>query len=116
MVIRQWGIDEVTILEVSGSLDVKHSLALRESVCAALRAGRRRLVLNLNDVTRVDAAGLGEIAHAHKMSRIVDGEMKLVVRSPAVRELLKRTRLACVFAMYSSEAAAIVSYDAALTV
>jgi len=101
---------------VSGCLDVRHSAALRESVCAALRAGRRRLVLNLSGVTRVDAAGLGEIAHAHKMARIVNGELKLVVRNEAVRELLKRTRLACFFAMYSSEAAAIVSYDIAVSV
>ena len=87
----------VAVLDLSGRLDVESANTLRESVAAVLATGARQVVLNLIGVTDLDAAGLGELAHSLNSVRAAGGELRLVVRSPSVQELLARTHLLEVF-------------------
>jgi anti-sigma B factor antagonist len=71
----------------------------------------RRVVVNLAAVSRIDAAGLGELVRAFHTVGAADGEMKLVVHSPAIRDLLARTHLLALFPAYDTEAAALASFE-----
>ena len=97
MLIREWNLDDVSVVDVSGALTLEAGTAVRDTICAAFARGRRKLVLDLTRVTALDAAGLGELARVHRMSALFGGDVKLVHRSPVVSELLKRTRLAWLF-------------------
>jgi anti-anti-sigma factor len=66
--------------------------------------------LNLVAVSRVDAAGLRELVRAFRIVCAVAGEMNVVVRSSAVRDLLARTHLLGLFPTYETEAAALASF------
>ena len=112
MLIRTRSLDEgVAVLDLSGRLDVESAMALREAVSETLEMDRRHLVLNLIGLSNVDAAGLGELAYALKKVRAAGGDLRLVVQSPIVRELLARTQLLDLFTIFPSEAPAIASLE-----
>jgi anti-anti-sigma factor len=114
MLIRPLSLNgEVTVLDVSGRLTIEAGVALGDAVGAVLCTGCRFLVLNLIGVTAVDAAGLGELAHAVALARAVGGALQLVVCDPTVHELLSRTRLLGVLRVFPTEAEAIRSFEAA---
>jgi anti-sigma B factor antagonist len=113
MLIRTWSLDEtLAVIDLTGGLCAENGTALREAVSAALAAGRRQLVLNLVDVSALDAAGIGELANALKLTRAAGGELRLVFRRPHIRELLERTRLLGLFQIFPSEVEAIASFAA----
>ncbi len=116
MLIRSWSLDDITILDVDGRLGVENGPALRDAVTRAVAGGARRIVLNLSGVTALDAAAVGELARAFTFVRQAAGELKLVVRSDAVREILVRTRLLGIVPTYQTEAAAIANFAELLKV
>jgi anti-anti-sigma factor len=110
MRIRHSSNNEVAVIDVHGHLLVDTVPALRKCVSKALRRGHRKLVLSVVHVTALDAAGLGELVHAHTLTRGVNGQVKLVSCRAPVQELLIRTRLLSEFDVYASEAAALASF------
>jgi anti-sigma B factor antagonist len=111
MFIRTWSFDDVAVLDVSGRLGVEAGRAFGATVSNVLLDGRRQLVVNLLGVSAMDASGLGALVDALKQARAVGGDIKLVVRSPIIRDLLNRTQLVGLFATFSSEAEALASFD-----
>ena len=111
MLIRTWLMDDVAVVEASGRLCIESASSLGEAVREAIQMRGRRLVLNLLAVSRVDAAGLGELVQAFHVVSAADGEIKVVVRSPAIRDVLARTHLLTLFPTYETEAAALASFE-----
>ena len=68
--------------------DVRHQMA------ALLRCGERHIVVDLKQVTRIDAAGVGELVRAYNMARAVGATVQLVNPSARVRALISRVGLA----------------------
>ena len=111
MLVQERTVDDLVLLDINGRLGVESREALRDAVVEALRRGRQKLVLNLADVTMIDAAGLGEIVDAHNMVRMLGGALKLVYQDPTLHELLARTHLRDVLDTFRSEAEAKASFD-----
>jgi anti-anti-sigma factor len=111
MLIRTWSFHPVTIVDLHGRLDVESGTALHEAVCRIAGEGARCVVLNLAGVTGMDAAGLGTLADVFGVIKTSGGELRLVVRSAAIRELLARTRLLGLLPTLASEADAIASFE-----
>ena len=78
------------IVPVEGPLRVPVNRALRHRVHALLRQGERIIVLDLGDVTRVDAAGVGELVRAFNLTVAVNGRLRITNASPWVQEVLER--------------------------
>ena len=112
MLIRTWSFDTVTILDMHGRLDVESGSALREALCEIVAPCRRCVVLNLLGIIGIDAAGLGALAEAFTLAQATGVDLRLVVRSEANRELLKRTHLIGVIPTVTTEAEAIASFAA----
>jgi anti-sigma B factor antagonist len=72
--------------------------------------GRRKIVLNLDDVDYIDSAGLGELVAAHTAIRSANGELKLMNLSRRVNDILQITRLFTVFDVQANEDAALRSF------
>jgi anti-anti-sigma factor len=106
------GIDRVTVADVkvirmSGVLDHASAGALREGVYAVLLQRQARVLVNLDRVPRIDAAGLGALAHVHRMASIVGATVTLVGVTPRVRDLLDVTGLSGCFEIAASECEAV---------
>jgi anti-anti-sigma factor len=109
VVIRTWPLDRTTtVVDVRGSLGAESGRALVDSVCAAIEPGRPDVVLNLSGVSRLDAAGLGQLAASVRAIRAAGGTPKAIVPDDDIRELLARTHLLELLQVLDGEAAPTV--------
>ena len=102
-------IDEVTVVCVSGYLDLATSPSLRRAAQAAVSAGARRLVVDLHDTEFIDSTGLGVIVALHK--RLPHG-FAVVTSDNPVRRLFELTALNTVLSLHESAVAAVAAVAA----
>jgi anti-anti-sigma factor len=88
------------IVPVEDPLRMPVGRALRDSVHELLRNGERAIVLDLADVTRIDAAGVGELVRAFNLAAAVNAGLRITNATPWVREVLER---AGVFGLLAGE-------------
>ncbi len=101
----------VTILEPKGKISIGvGDVALREAVQEALRAGSKRLVVDLGGVTTMDSSGLGELVSSYTSVTNRGGKLKLLRLPPKVLDILQMTQLITVFDAYEDEDEAIASF------
>ena len=98
--IRTQKLGNTTVLHCVGRVtfpytDALQSLALQE-------AHAQRLVLDLADVTAIDAAGLGALVSLRSWSRGSGKALKLMNVNPKVQRLLDLTNLKSVFEICSA--------------
>ena len=87
-----WSLTPCHVL-VHGPLRTPIDRVLRRRVLALLRLGNRNLVLDLAAVSRIDAAGIGELVRAYNMTVAVHGSLRVVRATTWVREILERVGL-----------------------
>lgn len=81
------------VLQVQGSLRGPVHEELRHDVRTLLCRGERSLVLDLQRVPTIDAAGVGQLVRAYNMTRSVNGTLRIKHAGPRVREMLVRAGL-----------------------
>ena len=85
------------------------SSALREKVKNLIAAGKKKIVLNMTDVTYIDSAGLGMLVAAHVSAKNEGVPLLLSNLGEKFHDVLQLTRLLTVFNVYDTEAEAIRS-------
>ena len=78
-----------SIIEVEGRLQAPLNSSLRQTVQARLVRGERRILLDLSRVTKMDAAGIGELIRAFNTTSAVGGVLEVVRANSRVLQLLK---------------------------
>ena len=113
MLIQSRTSDGITTITLDGAFGAGSGDALHDMLLQAVEGRTRAIVLDLLAVTRIDAAGLGELARAFTVVQAYGSEFKIVVQSDVIREMLIRTRLTTVLPTFSSSAEALASLAAA---
>ena len=103
-------VGDVTILRLRGQLKDDGDIPLAEHVAELVRRGRRKIVLDLQDVSRVDSTGVGMVAAKYLTVRRLGGDLKLLHVSPRARQLLAITKLTDVFETFNDEEEAVRSF------
>ena len=104
-------VDGIVIVDMSGRITLgEGSVVLRDTVKDLVSKGRKKILLNLGDVTYIDSSGIGELVSAFTTVRKEGGELKLLNLTKKVHDLLQITKLYTVFDVKDDEAAAISSY------
>jgi anti-anti-sigma factor len=88
------------VLRIDGDLWMPIGRDLRHNIRALLRRGERDIVLDLAGVSKVDAAGIGELVRAYNMTSATDGWLRVVHTKAWVREILQRAGL---FELFSAD-------------
>jgi anti-sigma B factor antagonist len=102
----------ISILTLDGRIVLgEESNALRERVKALLAAGKKKIVLNMANVTYIDSAGLGTLVASHHSARTQGASLRLSNLGQKFQEILQVTKLLTVFDVHDSEAAAIASFS-----
>jgi anti-sigma B factor antagonist len=110
--ISERQIGEATILDLHGRLVLDEGdTSCVERIDALVRQGRIRIILNLEDVTYIDSAGVGALVSKFVTLRKRGGDLKLLRLSHRVRRVISIARLLAVFEVFESEALAIKSFD-----
>jgi anti-sigma B factor antagonist len=110
-------VDDVTILDLKGRLIADEGFEpLRLALNRLIGEGRRKLLLNLGDVTFLDSAGVGLIACKYVTLHRHDGDLKLCNLRTRTAEVLTVTRLLTVFESFDREDEAVRSFATASSV
>ncbi len=108
--VREYG--KVTVVDLSGKITIgEGDVVLREKVSDLLEGGKRNLLLNLEKVSYMDSAGIGELVACYKRAKEASGTVKLLNPSGKVYDLLQLTKLEEVFETFKDEKQALVSFD-----
>jgi anti-sigma B factor antagonist len=103
----------VTVMELSGRVTLgEESNQLRTKIKDILAQGKKRLVLDLGNVSYIDSAGLGTLVAGYTSSQNQGAGMKLANLTKRFREQLNITKLVTVFDVYNSVEEAIKSFGA----
>lgn len=104
-------VNGVTVLDIDGRVVLgDESNSFREKVKSLLASGKKKIVLNLQNVSYIDSAGLGTLVATYTSARSQGATLKLANLGAKFKEVLQVTKLMTVFDTYDSEAAAIQSF------
>lgn len=104
-------IGDVTIVEVTGRITLGESVAhVRQQIHDLADQGRKKILLNLANVTYIDSTGIGELVSAYTTLKSQGGAVKLLKLTKRVHDVLQITKLSTVFEVYDDEARAVRSF------
>jgi anti-sigma B factor antagonist len=104
-------VNGVTVIEIEGRIVLgEESNSFREKVKSLLAAGKKKIVLNLSNVSYIDSAGLGTLVATFHSARSQGATLKLSHLGAKFKEVLQVTKLMTVFDTYENETAAIQSF------
>jgi anti-sigma B factor antagonist len=104
--------DGVTVLEIEGRIVLgEESNSFREKVKSLLAAGKKKIVLNLSNVSYIDSAGLGTLVATFHSARSQGAILKLANLGSKFKEVLQVTKLMTVFDTYDNEGLAVKSFS-----
>ena len=105
-------VDGVSVLALDGRIVLgEESNALREKVKGLISSGKKKVVLNMDNVTFIDSAGLGTLVAAHHSAKSQGAGLRLCHLGSKFQEVLQITKLMTVFDVYNSEAEAVASFS-----
>jgi anti-sigma B factor antagonist len=104
--------DDVTILDLRGksTLDASESELLSKRLRALTDNGKRKLLLNLSDLTQMDSTGISAIVESYVCLQRQDGELKLLGPRGRVLEVLTLFRLLDRIPSFKDETQALASF------
>ena len=107
---REFG--PVVVLALDGRIVLgEETNALREKVKALLAEGKKKIVLNMDNATQIDSAGLGTLVGLHSSAKKQDASVRLCNLGSKFKEVLQITKLLTVFDVSNSEAEAVRSFS-----
>jgi len=111
MKVKEREIGHVVVVDLSGKITIgEGDVVLRERVHNLLDAGHKAILLNLEKVSYMDSAGIGELVACYKRAKEKEGTVKLLNPSGKVYDLLQLTKLEEVFETFRDEKEALVSF------
>ena len=102
--------EEADIMALCGRLDGPNPAILKKKLAEQLRR-RKRLIIDLSQVSFIDSTGLGVLVGALKKAISREGDIRLVNPTQNVMMLMEITRVDRVFLVYSSQEMALDSYN-----
>lgn len=104
-------MDGITVVTMDGRIVLgEESNMLRERIKALLAEEKKKIVMNMANVTYIDSAGLGTLVATFHSARQQGATMKLAHLGQKFREVLQVTKLLTVFEVHDTEALAVQSF------
>jgi len=100
----------VFIIDVDGRLTIDSGSGTYDAILAALAAGEKNILLDLEGVPALDSSGVGELMAGMTSARNRGAQLKLLKLSPRVGKVLTATQLIGLFDIFEDESAAIRSF------
>ena len=105
-------VDGVAVVALDGRIVLgEESNALREKVKSLMAEGKKNVVLNMENITFIDSAGLGTLVAAHHSAKSQGASLRLCHLGAKFQEVLQITKLLTIFDVYKTEAEAVASFS-----
>jgi anti-sigma B factor antagonist len=104
-------VDGVSIVQLEGRIVLgEESNALRERVKTLLNDNKKKIVMNMDNITYIDSAGLGTLVAAFHSAKAQGAVLKLSNLGAKFQEVLQVTKLLTVFEVHNNEEEAVKSF------
>jgi anti-sigma B factor antagonist len=101
-------LDNITVFDVTGDIDLANSPQLRKALLHEFRELRvPRVVLNLQKVRYIDSSGVASLVEGLRASRDAGSRFILFGLSTSAREVLQLSKLVRIFEICETEEQAI---------
>lgn len=105
-------VEGVAVVALEGRIVLgEESNQLREGVKGLLAKGKKKIVLNMSNVTFIDSAGLGTLVASHTSAKTQGASLRLCHLGSKFKEVLQITKLVTVFDVDNTEADSIRSFS-----
>ncbi len=105
-------IGDVRIIRLAGKITIgAGDVHMRELVDRALAEGKKKILLDLEDVSTIDSSGIGEMVSCYTTVARNGGQLKLLRLSPKINDILQVTQLITVFDVFDDQQEAIASFS-----
>jgi anti-sigma B factor antagonist len=104
--------DKVTVVDVSGEVDLHHSPELLAKLTELIKQNHKSILLNFQGVTYIDSSGLASLIGAFQQLRPQGGQLRLANLSKPVQSVFAVARLDKVFTIHPTEAEAVQALGA----
>jgi anti-sigma B factor antagonist len=102
------GDGDLAVLAMGGELDYEVSPQLRARLVDAIKAGKRRLVLDLSEVTFIDSTAIGVLAGTlARLDDVGGGSLAVVCTHEKVLQIFEITGLDSVITLHRSRQEAV---------
>ena len=107
-------VGDVSVVALKGRIVLgEGSSSLRERIKSLVVDGKKKIVLNMANVTYIDSAGLGILVGAHVSAKNQGTALYLSDLGNKFHEVLQVTRLLTVFNVFATEVQAISGFRVA---
>ena len=102
----------VTVVALDGRVVLgEETNAFREKIKALLAEGKKKILLNLANITLIDSTGLGTLVSAHHSASTRGASVRLCNLGTKFQEVLQVTKLLTVFDVSDTEADGVRSFS-----
>lgn len=95
-------VDEFSVVEVAGEIDVYTAPRLREQLVDLVDGGHFNIVVDMRGVEFLDSTGLGVLVGGLKRVRQHDGTLRLVCAQERILKIFRITGLTKVFPIHAT--------------
>ena len=105
-------VDGVTVLVLDGRIVLgEETSKLRETVKNLVSEGKKKLVLDMKNVTMIDSSGLGALVAAYSSAKSAGASVRLSNLGAHFNQLLQITKLLTVFEVSKTQEDAVRSFS-----
>lgn len=105
-------INDIIIYDIQGDIRIPDDMPviLHDHVKGQLEKGRRKFILNLEDVKYIDSFGVGQLVGSLISISNLGGKLKLINLIPRIRFIFEVTGLVNVFKIVKDEETALKNF------
>ncbi len=94
--------DDNTVVLLKGELDAYHSIKFKERMIELIRSDSQKILVDMNELTYIDSAGLGALVSLLKRASENSKELRLFGLKGNVKKVFELTRLNMVFKIFDT--------------
>jgi len=95
------------VLVLKGRIDAVSAPGLKRRMADLVTAGRKRIILEMKEISFMDSSGLSALVSGLKSTREVGGNLKLAGLHDQVSTVMRLTMLDRIFEIFADEASAL---------
>jgi len=111
MDIKVIEVNEITVLKLSGRLDLASGSDLKHRIKELFEKECNSFHFNMSEIEFVNSSGLGTLVSVMKEVRLRKGRLTLSDLASYVQEIFDITQLSHIFEIYGSQEEALSSYQ-----
>jgi len=110
MEIKTRNVDDITVVDVFGSLDTQSSGAASDEMTRIIEEGSNKMLVNLENLEYVSSAGLRVLLRTAKQLNTAGGILKLCNPAGAVKEVMDIAGFSNFLDLHDSESDALSAF------